>query len=190
MLLIGFAAVVLSVLGPQTAGAEPTIEALLAPAMTPDDVAAFCFAPANRQAGERDRDCQYRVLREDPVRVAQVNGLRRHCERQTASTAEPVEDCVVRTILAERAAAEAARLERVAATERALADDDLFGDAFTFDTAPAAVPPPPPPPPEPARRNCRRETTIHPDGTGGSVSWVCGNDEALSDTLRDMLRPR
>lgn len=186
MLLIGLAAVVLFALAPQ---AEPDIEALLAPAMTPNDVAAFCFAPANRQPGERDRECQYRVLREDPVRVARIDGLRHRCRRDAGSPGEATDDCVTRIILAERAAAEAARLERIAALEKARTDDP-FGGFLDLDTAPAAATPPPPEPSAPPRRNCRRETTVHPDGTGGSVTWTCGNDEALADQVRDMLRPR
>ena len=189
MLLIGLAAAVFSILTPQT---DLEIEALLAPAMTPNDVAAFCFAPTNRRPGERDRDCQYRVLREDPARVARIDGLRRRCERQASSPGGTVDQCVVRTLVAERDAAEAARVERAAAAERTRVDgardfDALFAEARP---SPPSPPPPPPPEPEPPRRNCRRETTTYPDGTGGSVRWICGNDEALGDQLRDLLRAR
>lgn len=186
MLLLSLAAAVLTVLAPQ---AEPDIDSLLAPAMTPDQVAAFCFAPANRQPGERDRECQYRVLREDPVRVARIDALRRRCERQANSPGGTVEQCVERIILAERAAAEAARLERAQAAERARAGDDLFGDLFSVTQAAKPAPAPAPEPYAPPRPNCRRETTQHPDGTGGSVTWVCG-DERLDGMMRDLLRPQ
>ena len=189
MLLIGLAAAVLAGLAPQ---AEPTIEALLAPAITPTQVAAFCFAPANRRPGERDRDCQYRVLREDPQRVARIDGLRHRCAREASSPGGTVDECVQRTILAERAAAEAARLERAQAAERARTGDDLFADFFS--TSEAATPGPPlappvPAPVPPARNGCRQEIERNPDGTGGSVRWICG-DPALADQVRDMLRPR
>lgn len=188
MLLIGLAAAVLSVLAPQT---DPTVEALLGPAMTPNDAAAFCFAPANRQPGERDRDCQYRALREDAARVARNDGLRWRCGRQAAAPGETVEQCAARILVAERAAAEAARVARAEAAEKGRVAGASDFDALFAEAGPPPAPAsPPPPPPAPPRQNCRRETTTYPDGTGGSVSWICGNDETLGDQLREMLRPR
>lgn len=185
MLLISLAAV-LAVLTPQ---AEPDIDALLAPAMTPNQIAAFCFTPANRQPGERDRDCQHRLLREDPVRVARIDDLRRRCDRLPLSPGVTTDACVRQILTDETAAAEAARLERAAALERARTGQATFDDLFTLEAAPATVPPSPPPP---ARREpgCRRETTRNPDGAGGSVIWVCGDDDGVADQLREALRPR
>lgn len=191
MLLIGLAAAVFSLFSPQAAGAEPSLEAIMAPAITPNDAAAFCFAPANRQPGERDRDCQYRALREDAARVARNDGLRWRCGRQAAAPGETVEQCAARILIAERAAAEAARVARAEAAEK-----ERVAGASDFDALFAEAGPPPgpasspPPPPAPPRQNCRRETTTYPNGAGGSVSWICGNDDTLGDQLREMLRPR
>lgn len=186
MLLISLAAV-LAALTPQV---EPDIDALLAPAMTPNQIAAFCFTPANRQPGERDRECQHRLLREDPVRVARIDDLRRRCDRPSLSPGVTRDACVRQILMDEAAAAEAARLERAAALERARTGQTTFDDLFTLEAAPAAAPPPPPPPPARREPGCRRETTPDPDGAGGSVIWICGDDDGVADQLREALRPR
>jgi|GEM_PF-7004203 len=181
MLLIGFAATVLAILTPQ---AQPDFEALLAPAKTPNEVAAFCFAPANRRPGERDRDCQYRVLAEEAQRIERIDGLRRRCAGQADGSTDA---CVIQILTAEHAAAEAAKAERA---ERARRGDDLFGDLFSV-TDPAPEPPARPSAPyTPPRPNCRSEIVPNADGTGGSTVWVCGNNDALSDQVRDRLLPR
>lgn len=184
-----FAAVLLA-FGSQTP--EPSVEQTLAPLLTPDEIAAACLNPARRQSGERDRECQYRMLREEEMRGHRLASLRFDCERAPDPAGETVDACIRRRVTAEVAAREARRAEIGARSGRLGFDPENPFAANSLASALSAAPPPPPVREAPApreRQGCRSEVVRNPDGSGGSVIWVCGDGEA-ADSVREALRPR
>lgn len=165
-----------------------SVDEVLAPILDTQGIATACFSPSRWQGAERSRECQYRLIREEEARASRQSSLRDRCER-TPAPGEPVEACMRRLVTAEIAAREARTAELRARLEPDAGDDpfDLALARSYADAPPAAATPDEPAPPR--RPRCRRETTQNPDGSGGSVAWVCGDNSAL-ESLRESLRPQ